>query len=295
MLDISALNARPYILKRLLSWALYALALVLLIALAWALYTYNMPIDLHDVFLPAARLVLSGSNPYDAPGFYGPPWALAPALLVAWLPDRAAYAAHGILSILALLAFLAVQKVSPKGALPAILSVPVMCGVLCGNLEPFVLLALVVPRPVGMLLLAMKPHIGCVLALYWLLDELRARGLLGVAKLLCPLFIVTAITIPLYGFWPAMWAQAAQEFQGWNWNMWGINPWAHVFLLGIPWALIALWKEREDMALSAGPILSPYTNVYGFTAWLPYMATWPPWAAWAVCLVTWLLVCVQVC
>ena len=257
--------------------------------LAWGLYTYNTPVDLQDVFLPTARHVLAGGNPYDMPGFYGPPWALIPALLVARLPDRAAYAAHGVLSIAALLTFLYLQKVPGLKAIPLLLSVPVLCGVLCGNLEPFVLLALVVPRPAGLILLAMKPHIGCVLAFYWVLDEARERGAEGIFKLLWPTCALTAATIGLYGFWPVAWLEAADACAGWNWNVWGMSPWWHVIALGIPLSVLALYEKREDMALSAGPILSPYTNVYGFTSWLPFMTTWPAWATWAMCLLTWLL------
>jgi hypothetical protein len=282
-----------HIFKRLLSWALYALAIGFLIGLAWALYTYNMPVDLHDYFLPAARHVLAGGNPYDLKGFYGPPWALLPALLVAWLPDKAAYAAHGVISILALIAFLSVQKSRPWASLGALISVPVITAVLCGNLEPFVILALVVPRPLGMLLLAMKPHIGIVLALYWVLDEWRSEGLAGVARLLWPVLAAFGASVLLYGFWPVTWLGAALEYRGWNWNVWGMQPWAHVFIVGIPAVFISLWKEREDMALSAGPLLSPYTNVYGFAVWMPFMTTWPPWLIWALCLFTWALVCIR--
>ena len=268
-----------------------AIGLVGLVGLGATFYHLSNLEDLNGYFVPAAREMLRGGNPYDVSGFYGPPWALIPALLLSWLPWRWAAAIHGPLTVVVLLVFCATLKVKPIRAIPMILSVPVLGAVYMGNLDPFLLLAVVTPRPVGVILLATKPQVGGFLILLWTIEAYRDGGLKAVIRLLSPTLALSLSSIILYGFWPAVWFTSAQTCAGWNHNMW--NGWVHIPIIGIPLAALALWKRRNDLALGVGPFLSPYASVYAFTAWLPAMATWPTWVAWVFGLATWALVLKQ--
>lgn len=256
-------------------------------------YRYLRPEDLANMFLPAARAMLAGQDPYATFGFYGPPWALAPALLVAWLPDQAAGAVFAVLSLVALGVFFKVRQVKPMRAAPILMSLPVVASLMYGNLEPFVLLSLIAPRPLGMILLTMKPQLGAVLALYWLLDEFRAGGLRAVGRLLWPLALLTGLSFLAYGFWPAVWFDAAMGCDAWGWNVWAwapwasAHPWAHAFFLGIPVTIYALWREDQDLALGAGPLVSPYMSILNLAAWVPVMARARLWIVWLLCLASW--------
>lgn len=269
--------------------ASYIAILAAVVVFGLALYRVGNPEDLRSYFLPAARAMTAGESPYSVPGFYGPPWALFPVVAVAWLPDQLAYAVFGVLSMAALVVFLVDREVGAWHQVPTLLFMPVVVTVLMGNLEPFILLALIVPRPWGMLLLAMKPQVGAVLGLLWVIDEARTGGLGALFRLLWPVTVLTGLSFVLYGFWPAIWLDASQEVVWWNlWAWVDLPSWVHMLILGVPVAIYALVRKDEDVALGASTLLSPYTTLCHLCVWAPGVSRLRLWLAWTVCLLSWI-------
>jgi len=146
-------------------------------------------VDFNLVFLPAAREVLRGANPYLDPYFMSPPWALYPVIPLAFLPDLLAsliWLGLGIGATLASLHFAALHfGIDPGRRRLLIITLLAIspfswAALLSGQFTPFVLLGVVgsfawrgVAGP--LLLLSLKPHLGILPALVLLIRRFRLR------------------------------------------------------------------------------------------------------------------------
>jgi hypothetical protein len=197
---------------------------------------------------------LRGQSPYTVAGFYSPPWALVPFVLLAWLPDRWAVWVFALVLVAACL-YLSRRLGVPWWASAAfLLSAPVMVGVWRCNIDVLVLLAVLLPPRWGLLVALCKPQVGGGLALYWLWRAFRQRRLLATVA---PTAIVLALSFVAFGFWPAHTLRDGQQLVEAEWNH-ALWPWgAAVGLALLAWAF---WKRRPAGALGASPFLSPYAS-----------------------------------
>lgn len=229
-------------------------------------------VDWRESFRPAALAMLAGRSPYEVASFFNPFWTLvvlAPlcALPVAW--------GYGVLFTANLLGYVAVLRHCPSTsagtpplrtaaggqgrALPVqwiwIVVFVVTSGALLNsqnaNIEGLVALGLILPRPVGMLFLLMKPQLGAGVALVWTWEAWRAERWRGVARLLWPTAILSAISVGLYGLW---FLHAPSVVDMW-WNR-------SIFPFGVSLGVYCLWLALRDhdtgWAVAAGPLMSPY-------------------------------------
>lgn len=205
--------------------------------------------DLIHYFLPAARALLAGQSPYDVAGFYNPPWALAP-VLAALLPGGIGIYFGLSLVVLAYVAYR--RGASPLNMALVVTAPPVLQSYYQGNLEWLALAGLLLPPRWGLLLLAIKPQVGAGAAAWWVWDAWRRGGWRLALATVWPLAAALAASFVVFGWWPA----AANEAPALAWN---VSYWPLGLVGGL--VMLSLAARREDgldLALAAGPLLSPY-------------------------------------
>ena len=157
-------------------------------------YLTNVNIDF-KVYMNAAKYMLQGSNPYTVTNFFNPTWILSIFLLFVNLPIQYSYSLWFVFSFFGYWLLGYKLKSHPITILAALLSFPVLQGIIWGQLDWFVLLGMFLPKPIGFLLLATKPQITTGILLLWIYEERK-----NLLKLLLPTIVCTILSVILYGF-----------------------------------------------------------------------------------------------
>lgn len=235
------------------------------------------------VFWEAARATAHGQSPYTVAGFYNPVWALLPVWLAAPAGNAIAYGVWVALNIGALIAS-ALRLGARPFALALILLSPLTLNLfVLSNNEPLAYMGLLLPPPLGIFFLMLKPQIllGAIVVLAWRAwRQARARGLV---RLFAPVGLALMGTVVVFGFW----MRGADVLVDAYWNL---SP----FPLLVPVGLFLLWRavRTDDIhyALPAGLCLSPYFAFYSLTLVGLALVRAPRWlllwfvAQWAVAL-----------
>jgi len=221
-----------------------------------------------SVYLTAAHQLIQGNNPYQLPGqyqFYNPPW-----MLLLYLPFLAIpYPFNLALFIsIALAVYLYVYTRYNDNLLSAglfLISAPVFVGLFMGQLDWVVLLGLLLPPQYGLFLILAKPQIGCVVAIVWLIDAYQKQR---VVRTFLPVAVGFVLSFLVFGLWPLNWFHLTQVEPLWSWP--------YVLILGIPLLIFALKHQSVQLALCAGPALSPHTLLHSWSGamlWIGHPAT----------------------
>ena len=229
-------------------------------------------IDWHLTNRPAALALIQGQSPYVVvTEVSSAPWGLLPLVPLALLPESIGRALLLLLSLGAI-AYAALRlKASPLAFGAFLLSPPVLHGLLNANLDFLVLLGFVLPPPVGMFLITIKPQVGGVVGLFWCVEAWRQGRWRGLARVAGPISLAYLLSFALYGFWPSQYLNVARESQAWN---------SSVFPLAIPVGLVltvqALRPRQLRLALPATVCLSPYVLFHSYAAALIALTTNTP-------------------
>ncbi len=214
--------------------------------------------DYQTTFYQAARMVLGGQDPYLVPTFNNPPWALIPVMPFALLPESAATLLFFVLNVF-LYALVAYKlRAKPLAFFAFMLSAPVIYGLYRLNIDALVLVGFILPAPIGLFLVLMKPQMGFVMALLWLLKAWKSGGFRGVAVTFGPLVLAYALSFLVFGNWITG-RQPALTGAIWNTSLW---PWS--IPVGLALLFFSLRDLREDCARAASPFLSPYLAYYSW-------------------------------
>ena len=217
-------------------------------------------IDWKETFYPVARAVLQGQNPYNISTFRNVPWTVLPLLPFALLSERiggiiffiASFAAYG---------FVASRMNASRVALIAFLvSPPVFYGMRMLNVDILVLLGFVLPAPVGLFFVIIKPQMGLVMVIFWLVEAWRRGGIPEVVKTFLPVTVALVLSFVIFGNWLAG-RQADLPGSIWNASLW---PWSIPVGLGL--LMVSLRDRRRELAMSASPFLSPYLAYHSWAA-----------------------------
>ncbi len=246
--------------QRVVRWGLLAAAVTALVVLG----TLYLPegVDWHYVFRPGALALIQGQSPYEVvPYFSSTPWGMLPLVPLALLPEALGRALLFLFSLGAITYAALRLEASPLALGVFLLSPPVLHCLLNANLDFMVLLGFVLPPPIGMFFITVKPQVGGVVGLFWCIEAWRMgrwRGLLRVAG---PIALAYLVSFALYGFWPRHYLAIAEFSQGWN---------SSVFPLAIPVGLAltvqALRTRQVRWALPASVCLSPYVLFHSYSA-----------------------------
>jgi hypothetical protein len=242
-------------------------AFVLLAALA----AISLPpgIDWHQTLRPGVLAIVQGRSPYGRELlFSAPPWLAAPLLPLAVLPEPIG---RGLFFTLCLgvFAYSAVRLgARPVGLGLFLLSPPVMHSLLNANLDSLVLLGFVLPPPVGMFLLALKPQMSWAVALYWMVAAWNRGRWRALLVLVGPVAVTFGLSLIAYGFWPRDYLAIAATSRAWNASLWpGSIP------IGLVLLVAAFRSRRVEPAMVASPCLSPYVLLHTWSGALAALVT----------------------
>lgn len=241
-----------YVLKYLLSF--------LVLVILWSHwihffeeYATPMGADWNSIFRPATLALLHGISPYSIPSFTNPPWALIPLIPFSLLPRPFDFLFFSLASF-AIFGIVANRFGARPLTIVLFLSLPqLVWGIEYGNIDCLVSLGIIIPGPIGILLLATKPQIGFPILVFKCLETYKDGGIKKVASNFSPLIILTIVSIILIGstFKPSQW----QDFPG---NL-------AYFPYLIPVGLILFYRSLKNadirQSIAAGPFLTPYIGV----------------------------------
>lgn len=207
-------------------------------------------------------------NPWVDPSFTNPPWAvlLLPHLAIPLVWSNAV----NLLLNMSLLGMLVIRLNGGLLGLLLLFTSPVFLDLArVNNLEWMIALGLLLPAPLGTVLLAVKPHLAMGATLIWA----RRHGMLVIFT---PLVFVLLLSFLVWGYWLPRSAGLPDDAAAWNLSAWPV---------GIPvglWLLWRAWQEDDEyLAAVATPLMMPYVAVYSVSVSLAVIAgRWPRAAAW---------------
>lgn len=222
-------------------------------------------IDWRLTFRPAALALLAGQSPYTSPilqaPFANPPWALLALLPFSWLPVETG---RGVWLGLSLVGFaLAAIRLGAKPYATAafLLSPPVLHCLLNANLDWLPLLGFSLPPVFGLFLVSVKPQMGMVIAVFWLVEAWRQGGWRQVLKVFGPFSAVLALSLAVFGLWPLNFISVSQDTTFWEASLWPTS-----IPVGLALAAAALRLRKPDYAMAASPCLSPHVVFHSWSA-----------------------------
>ena len=226
------------------------------VSLIWPL----LGIDWHETFYPAIQKVISGDNPYDVPTFRNAPWLLLILLPFSIFSENVS----GVLYFMASLAgyaWVAYRlKARPLSFAIFLFSPPVIYGLRMLNVDIFVLIGFVLPAPVGLFFVLVKPQMGIVMVLYWLVESWREGGIKKVFWTFSPVTLSLILSFFIFGNW-IVGRQSDLLDSFWNASLW---PWA--IPIGLVLAALSLRDRRIDYGMAASPFLSPYLAYHSWAS-----------------------------
>jgi len=228
----------------------------------WAVYSIwpLLGIDWHETFYPSLQKVVSGENPYDVPTFRNAPWTILALLPFALFSEDVG----GILFFMASLAgyaWVAYRlKARPLAFVAFLFAPPVVYGLRMLNVDVLVLIGFVLPAPIGLFFILIKPQMGIVMALYWLAESWHEGGAAKVIKTFAPVAVSLALSFVLFGNWVAG-RQSDLLDSFWNASLW---PWA--LPIGLVLAALSVRDRRKDYGMAASPFLSPYLAYHSWAS-----------------------------
>ncbi len=270
---------RDQILKILAIW-------ILIFACIFVVVNYvPYGVDWRTVFRPAAQALLQWETPYSIDGYFNTPWALLPLIPLAILPESVGYA---MLVLFSLAGFS--YTAHRLGARPSIIVVllfspPVLHSLLNGNIDALAVIGFVLPKPIGLFFILIKPQIGIALAIYWLFEAWRQGGVREIIRTFGPVTVVLIGSFVLYGFWPL---RFKQEIHLW----WNASLWPASIPVGVALLLVSLIRKQKEYAIAASPFLSPYVLLHAWVGVLLALVSRVPHTLVAV-LGLWLLVALR--
>lgn len=238
--------------------ALPALAtLIIGIPLYWYQSTYllHFNVDWNIAVYPATRLLLQGQNPYSVGHLHIPIWGLIPLIPFVVL-------GHGLGGLLLFFFNLFTYayvgqhfKGKPVALLALLLSPLVFYNLFLGNIDSLVLWGLLLPPPLGLFLIAIKPQIGFGVAVYLAWAAWREGGWRRVLLTFAPVSAALVASFLIFGNWAT---NTSEDVITAYWNF-SFFPWSlpvGLLLLGL-----AIARRRITISLSASPFFAPYISV----------------------------------
>lgn len=266
---------------------LQVILVVLLFALLTGLLSNFIPpaVDYHGAFRPAALEILHGRSPYNAEGFFNPPWTAVLLIPFAILPENVGRAVL-VIAALAVYAYVAYKLGANKLTIGLLLlSPPALHGILNGNIDWLAVLGVVLPPWLGLFFLAIKPQVGMIVVLYLFFAEWKRGGPIRVFKTFLPVGLASVLSILIFGPW-FLDIPSVDEIV--------IN--ASLLPLALPIGLAltvtAIRKNEIRYSMIASPMLSPYLLLHSWIG--AFLALAPkPYEAAAAVIGMWIVVALR--
>lgn len=249
---------------------------IILTSLGCALLAPN-PND-GTIFIYAARAVRLNLSPYDVGiYFYSPLWLAWSLLPVSFLPDL--IYVRLLAFLMALCGGLVVLRLSRDRfvILVALLCPYLWLSAIFGNIENAVLLATVLPFPIGIWILVLKPQMSIGLIAHRSWQALRYRRLIHLASImLCAVLLAVSIAAGMLRHSPMD-------------QQWYSVFWPYGIPIGIVMLLIGLRRDDWRWSFAASMFFAPYIEALSYLCLLP-LAMSRRWSAAAFVALSWLIV-----
>lgn len=255
--------------RRMITLAVCLTALAIAVIVEGPLVIHASAVDWFGAYLPGVRDLLHGVNPYtDNLGFYNPPWVLLLVAPFALLPPEISVYAYLGFTIFSY-AFIARKLgAGPLAWTAFVLSPPVLLSLIVLNVDVFVLWGFLLPPPLALLFVLIKPQMGAIFAVYLLLEAWRTGGIRKLISTAWPTAVAFLISFLMFGNWITL-----QAASGGNWRpgtlleqRWNMSVFPYGLLLGIPLLVAALVLRKKDAAKAASPFFSPYVTMASWSA-----------------------------
>lgn len=249
--------------------SILAVLFVVLVLGVWA-GTRNLEggVDWFTTQRPATLLLLQGRSPYElnfleeydgVSYYYNPPWALIPLIPLAILPPALSRAVMIVVSIIASGYCIYKLGASPSMAILYLLSPPILLGVWNANIDWMVLLGFVLPPQIGLFFVLVKPQMGLMVAVFWLIESFRKGGLRETLRVFWPVTVATLLSFVIFGLWPLYAMGNAPVDAGFNASFWPYS-----IPIGLV-AMVAAFRERRiEYALMASPCFTTYITFHSW-------------------------------
>lgn len=208
-------------------------------------------IDWSTAFRPATLALLSGKNPYENPLMIHAPWSMIPLIPFALLPEAVG---RVMLVFCGLCSYIFVAHkfgAKPIGVAFLLISPPVLHVLLNGNLDWLAAIGFVVPPPIGLFFISIKPQMGIAVAPFWLINAWRTGGWRQVVKTFAPFTLILLLSFVIFGFWPQGLTRTTNYW--WNASLWPMS-----IPVGLALFVTSIRKQKVEYAIAASPCLSPY-------------------------------------
>jgi hypothetical protein len=209
-------------------------------------------IDWHETYFPALQKVLLVGNPYDIPTFRNAPWVLLVLLPFAILPEDTGGILYFIASLVGYAWVAYKLKARPIAFAAFLFSPPVIYGLRMLNVDVLVLIGFVLPVPIGLFFVLIKPQMGIAVVIYWVAEAWREGGVKSVLRTFAPVTVALILSFVIFGNW-IIGRQSDLLDSFWNASLW---PWA--LPIGLVLIGLSIRDRRSDFGMAASPFLSPY-------------------------------------
>ena len=215
------------------------------------------------VYRSALQYVITGRDPYNLLGmelqFYNPPWAL-------WflLPFAAIPAPYDFVASICV-GFVVYAYVCRKfggswfTTILFLTSLPVIQSCFYGQIDWLALVGLVLPPPIGLLFVALKPQVCILVGAYWAYEAWLAGGIRAVARLVAPLCVALLVTALVYGPWMLNWERMSNEVA---------VIWPRLLPVGFGLFVAAFKRGNSRYAIIASPCVSPHVWQHSYVGGL---------------------------
>jgi hypothetical protein len=251
-------------------WIVIATVVILLPVLTMLLADHlPLGVDWAWSLRPAALKLLHGNSPYLAAtaeeAFAGAPWALLPLIPLALLPVNVGRALLLFISLAAFTVAALRLGAGPLALGAFLVSPPVVHCLLNANLDWLPVLGFTLSPWLGLFFIAVKPQMGSVVAIFWLVEAWRTGGPIRVVKVFAPVGLALLLSFGLFGWWPLAGVRILEYSRLWNASLWPVS-----IPVGLALAVTALRRRDKRLAMGASPCLSPYVL---FHAWSGALAS----------------------
>lgn len=205
-------------------------------------------------FRPAIMEMFAGRSPFSVPGFLHPPWMLvlmAPFALLPFPLDVIAIVAVGAAAYVFTL-----RKLGASWFIVALfmLTPQLWWSLMLGNSEWLIALGFVLPVPVGLIFVSIKPQASIALAVFWLVEAWRSGGWRKTLTVSAPVSALTLASFALYGFWLGKFSNNVDL-------SYNVASFPSLIPVGLVLLVKAIRDRKQGLSLTASPFFAPYVNM----------------------------------
>jgi hypothetical protein len=236
-----------------------------------------------ETFKGASERILTGTPLYGervTHGFYSnPPWVAVLLIPLSMIPFQWGWSIICVISLVLIMVLCRNWQFGPWKTVLVLTSPATFYLLLHGEIDVFVLAAMLLPREWWLLVAATKPQVA--IGLIFGIGKQRVSKAIVIAS------VIFLLTVPFFGFWPLDVLQQPTPFVNAAHNLW-VGLWPFQVPAGIALVLLGVRRKNERFLIAASPFLSPYAATSSLLGpWLTLTSLLKGWEATIVFIAWW--------